>query len=81
MSRFPQLQFLFLQLYVSATQPYVSATQPYVFCLATLWFSYLITMTCNYLSSIRPVRAKALKLQTKHKAFALTGRVELTCET
>ena len=23
----------------------------------------------------RPVRAKALKLQTKHKAFALTGRL------
>ena len=29
----------------------------------------LRTQTC------RPVRAKALKLQTKHKAFALTGRL------
>ena len=29
----------------------------------------LWTQTC------RPVRAKALKLQTKHKAFALTGRL------
>ena len=29
----------------------------------------LRTQTC------RPVRAKALKLQIKHKAFALTGRV------
>ena len=29
----------------------------------------LRTQTC------RPVRAKALKIQTKHKAFALTGRL------
>ena len=29
---------------------------------------------CLWAQTCRPVRAKALKLQTKHKAFALTGR-------
>ena len=29
----------------------------------------------NWTQTCRPVRAKALKLQIKHKAFALTGRL------
>ena len=35
----------------------------------------LRTQTC------RPVRAEALKLQGKHKAFALTGRLADCCYT
>ena len=34
-----------------------------------------------HVSSTRPVRAEALKLHGKHKAFALTGRLADCCYT
>ena len=34
-----------------------------------------------HVSSTRPERAEALKLQGKHKAFALTGRLADCCYT
>ena len=50
-----------------------------------MWFKYGLkaqkllaqgnTLGFSKILAMRPVRAKALKLQAKHKAFALTGRL------